>query len=172
MPVTYEMEQFFTMQSKLDNRILEKNPSAVNERRTLFILNAFRIELGEFLNEHRHFKFWSADRAIRFEPMKEECADVFHFLLSLGILNKFAGQFRHRSLNEFAPHRKAKPSKVQLYEYSATLFENMFRYKSDYEQALKDFLNMAHHAGISVDDLAQGYLDKNKENHRRAAGDY
>lgn len=46
---------------------------------------ALMTELGELFNEMQNFKYWKKNKDIKAENIKEEFADVLHFVMSLAI---------------------------------------------------------------------------------------
>jgi dimeric dUTPase (all-alpha-NTP-PPase superfamily) len=71
-------------QRELDNFVLETkgltiSPSSLYTKRVV----AFFVELGEFTNELRSFKFWSNKKPSPKEVLLEEYVDALHFLLSI-----------------------------------------------------------------------------------------
>ncbi|WP_233485571.1 dUTPase [Spiroplasma sp. ChiS] len=70
-------------QKKLDEHILTKfklNDDETFEKRIL----AFLVELAEFINEQRDFKYWSVKPASTKDVLLEEYIDGIHFLISIG----------------------------------------------------------------------------------------
>ena len=167
-----EMDQFYTMQKELDDHILQNHPASKSEPIDVYLLSAFRVELAEFLNEHRHFKFWSKRRTCQDrQRMIEEATDAFHFLLSIGLKKRFNVHMKHKRLCDLW-HDKGKPDPKRVYQYANFLFENMMRYRSDYQQACTHFMSMCYHAGITDQELADAYMLKNQVNHERQKAGY
>lgn len=70
-------------QKKLDHHILKKfklDDEQTLDKRIL----AFLIELAEFINEQRDFKYWSVKTASEQDILLEEYIDGIHFLISIG----------------------------------------------------------------------------------------
>ena len=167
-----EMDQFYTLQKELDDHIFRNHPKVQTEPIDMYLLSAFRIELAEFLNEHRHFKFWSNRRTCKDRQlMIEEATDAFHFLLSLGLKKRFNSHMKHKQLRELSQY-KGKRDPKRVYQYANYLFENMIRYRTDYQKACSDFMAMCYHAGITDQELADAYMKKNQVNHERQKEGY
>ena len=74
----------FALQKQLDEEIAASHQvdyESTFSRRILALL----VELGEFANETRCFKYWSYKGPSPKETILDEYADGLHFLLSLGI---------------------------------------------------------------------------------------
>jgi len=91
-------KELFNMQEVLDNKIHADKGLTREETFHKRIL-ALLVEVGEMMNEHRSFKYWSEDQEPRtnvkaniesVNPIKsknlllEEYVDCIHFLLSIG----------------------------------------------------------------------------------------
>lgn len=77
-------------QIKLDDYIsksknIDQNTEDIFKKKVV----AYFVELGEFINEERSFKFWSNKPSSEKEVMLEEYIDGLHFLLSLSISCEF-----------------------------------------------------------------------------------
>lgn len=59
------LERLFNMQKLLDDRIEENHPTGVWEDRAKKRHVALIVELGEMMNEHKGFKFWSTNQKPR-----------------------------------------------------------------------------------------------------------
>lgn len=74
----------FPLQKELDEDIHARHNESYSstwEKRVLALL----VELGEFANETRSFKFWSLKGPSPKDVILEEYADGLHFFLSLGV---------------------------------------------------------------------------------------
>jgi dimeric dUTPase (all-alpha-NTP-PPase superfamily) len=73
-------------QKVLDERImtefdLDPNNQAMHRKKMV----AFFVELGEFINEERSFKYWSRKKTNNRHKVIEEYIDGLHFILSIGL---------------------------------------------------------------------------------------
>lgn len=78
------LKEMFEAQAKLDATIHENhnvNYEVTHDRRILALL----VEIGEFANTTRCFKYWSNKGMEEKETVLDEYADGMHFFLSLGI---------------------------------------------------------------------------------------
>jgi len=79
-----ELTDLYNKQSELDAEIAKNhniNYESTRNKRTLALL----VELGEFANTTRTFKFWSNKGMEEKAIVLDEFADGLHFLLSLGL---------------------------------------------------------------------------------------
>ena len=74
--------ELFKMQYQLDKTINDKHNTTYETTLTKRIM-AFMVELGEFANETRCFKYWSVKPSSEKEVVLEEYIDGIHFILSL-----------------------------------------------------------------------------------------
>jgi len=72
------------LQKDLDEVINKNHPIGINEDRTANKITALVVELAEFANEARFFKYWSEDAEPRSATL-EEFVDSVHFFLSVAI---------------------------------------------------------------------------------------
>ncbi|KQB91906.1 dUTPase [Geobacillus sp. PA-3] len=59
------LQKLFDMQRKLDEHIEREHPRKPDEDRLAKKILALMVELGELVNEHRGFKYWSHDQEPR-----------------------------------------------------------------------------------------------------------
>lgn len=79
-----DLTELFKAQSQLDQTIAQNHNvtyESTRLRRTLSLL----VELGEFANSTRCFKYWSNKGSEPLDRVLDEYADALHFFLSLGI---------------------------------------------------------------------------------------
>ena len=77
------LKVIFEKQIKLDetlhNNVINPNEKNLREKEIIALL----VELGEFANEVKLFKYWKKHKEINQTKMLEEFADGIHFLTSL-----------------------------------------------------------------------------------------
>jgi dimeric dUTPase (all-alpha-NTP-PPase superfamily) len=173
------------MQDKLDQKVTEKfniTEDTVNKR-----IIAFKVEFGEFLNEHKFFKFWKEKREpnrytleikpttgdplqnFTFknydkDPLLEEYVDGIHFLLSIG---------NHRKYIKYIHAFHAMECDTENLEHLALLiFNNPINSSGKWLECFHHYLYFGHLVGISAEDIEQAYMLKNKINHDRQANGY
>lgn len=80
--LTQMLNKLKVKQAKLDSFIFKKHDT--NHRQTFRLrIISFLVELNEFYNEERSFKFWSNRPASNLEVLLDEYIDALHFLLSV-----------------------------------------------------------------------------------------
>ena len=79
-----DLTDLYIKQKELDLEIAKNHNINYENTRNKRVL-ALLVELGEFANTTRTFKFWSNKGPEAKEVMLDEFADGLHFLLSLGI---------------------------------------------------------------------------------------
>ncbi len=155
----------YALQAELDAEI-EKNHQVTYEssfeRRVLALL----VELGEFANETRCFKYWSFKPSSPKEVVLDEYADGMHFLLSLGI-----------ALGEKDIVYSPKISSKDLTSAILKVYADAIALKDDYnkeayEKALFDYLDIIPLLGYSCLDAKDAYLKKMEVNHKRQETKY
>ncbi len=162
MSEVFSLDLLFAKQSELDKRIhADKNvdySSTLVERKL-----ALLVELGEFANATRSFKFWSIKASESKERLLDEYADVLHFLLSLGLAKNFRV--------EKAPKIKALSTLIfDVYQkFEAFLISESL---PDYKSAFASFLAISKVTNFSESDIISAYLQKNAENFKRQDNNY
>jgi hypothetical protein len=96
------LDELFSLQKGLDEEIHQKHHVDLRETHYKRIL-ALLVELGEFANETRCFKFWSLKPASEKGVILDEYADGMHFFLSLGI---------PLGVEKYAPHVRQRRSRI------------------------------------------------------------
>lgn len=152
-------------QSQLDERIFELHdtdrPTTMQSR-----LLALLVELGEFANETRCFKFWSVKGPSEKEVLAEEFGDGLHFFLSLGIDLDDDGSDVEAILVEGSGTDRF------LALYDAIVVFGRKANLDTYREAFGLFFGLANSFGLSEDDIREYYLKKNKKNHVRQDQNY
>ncbi|HMM00701.1 MAG TPA: dUTP diphosphatase [Bacilli bacterium] len=166
MSEVFALNLLFSKQSELDRRIhADKNVDYASTlvKRKLALL----VELGEFANATRTFKFWSTKTGESKERLLDEYADVLHFLLSLGL----AKNLKVEQI-EFLEPRTNVLSTLILDVYQK--FETFFIKESlaEYKAAFASFLTISKAINFSESDIIDAYLKKNAENFKRQDNNY
>jgi dimeric dUTPase (all-alpha-NTP-PPase superfamily) len=140
---------------------------------------AFKVEFGEFLNEHKFFKYWKVGKTphtsapywdeklnqISYKnPMLEEFVDGIAFLLALGIERKWDRFIR--ALEVVGLESKT------LSTLSIDIFHNPLSSCGHWMQCMLDMLQFASLVGLSIQDIEDGYQDKYEINIRRQKEGY
>lgn len=161
MEIGIQLDELYPLQAELDQEIHEKHgvdyPSTF-ERRVLALL----VEVGEFANETRCFKFWSLKGPSPKEKILDEYADGMHFFLSLGY---YLG---YRAWTHYYKEPKNKDLSHHLLEVYGEI--SKFRLRptfKQYEKAFGLYLDILPLLGISGKEAKEAYRQKLGENHVR-----
>jgi dimeric dUTPase (all-alpha-NTP-PPase superfamily) len=125
---------------------------------------ALFVEAGEMINELGHiWKYWKKNHNTNWDNIKEELADVLHFILEKGVeldveplhrhIVKFTDPIEH--INEFV---RAIP----------TTGDGYFNWWT----TMATFRGLVDHLGIEWDDMVSAYWDKNMINRQRQERGY
>lgn len=157
------------LQAKLDNkiattRLLQDNQEILNAK---FL--ALMIEIAEFANEQRCFKYWSSKPASEKKILLEEYIDGFHFIISIANNCHLASKIIDLKIN------------LQSYQNLTLAFLDLFATTLKLQQE-KDLLTIqkwfniyytiAQKCDFTNDDIFNAYLAKNKINHLRQEQNY
>ncbi|WP_342252164.1 dUTP diphosphatase [Spiroplasma endosymbiont of Amphibalanus improvisus] len=161
------LEQIKNKQANLDNFIFEKSNTSREEtvqKRQL----AFIIELSEFINEQRDFKYWSKKPTSDKDILLEEYVDGLHFLIS--IANDIEGL--DFSEFKFIPIKWVSLTKLYLDCYNKFMFFTKNVRISHYFILLNSFLNIGYNLKFDEDIIIKHYERKNKINFQRQENNY
>jgi len=159
------LDELFLLQKGLDEEIHQKHNvdyESTHYKRILALL----VELGEFANETRCFKFWSVKPASEKAVILDEYADGMHFFLSLGIplgVEKYTHKFVKED-NELT---------LQILKTYALVSDLLSNYdEKHYALAFSSFLNLLPLLGYSGDDAIGAYKKKLAVNYQRQQQHY
>ena len=164
MTFKYNLNKIWEMQKALDNAILENNK--LNYSNTFINRSlAFIIELAEFSNETREFKYWSKRPASEKDILLEEYIDGIHFIVSQGIY------FECKKEYELT---KSTLSIVELTIETFRLSSMIVKEptKELVENIINLYLQIGIYYGFSNDDIMTHYIKKNKINYQRIKDNY
>ena len=155
----------YKMQLSLDQSINAKHnttyESTINKR-----ILAFIVELGEFANETRCFKYWSLKGPSEKEVILEEYIDGIHFILSIGLALNFDINY------EFNPIGSDDLTTQLLKTYELATKLNNSLSNSDYIDLFNNFLGLAKILNFEYSDLENAYFKKNQINYSRQENNY
>jgi dimeric dUTPase (all-alpha-NTP-PPase superfamily) len=166
----------FKMQKELDDFIEKKisYSGTIDEN-----INALFVELGEFLNEVKAFKYWST-KSMDKEKAYEEFVDGLHFLLSLG--NKMWVGVSFDNLNNRISKMKVveldltdEVDRSSFVRSSNSLIKNSAYLNGtleDYENYFYSFVRLGFLIGMDIGDLVSEYKKKNLINYQRQRDGY
>ena len=111
------LTKLFEIQSVLDERIVKEHGLQGVDLVDKKII-ALKVELSEFANETRAFKFWSKKEPSPKEITLEEYVDALHFFLSLGL---------SRGWNKFITEINVPPFKgLRVVDHIYSLLQNQY----------------------------------------------
>ncbi len=134
-------------------------------------LVSFIVELCEFINEDRGFKFWSHKKASARKVLLEEYADALHFIISLGLDLEF--DFKQVNIMQFKKHQQLdKWEQFLMLVHDFSLFTRDYK-QSIYQNLLEHFLTFGYEQmQFTGDEIEHAYLAKAEINHQRQKEHY
>ena len=160
-----ELTPLFALQAELDAEIAASHHvdyESTFSRRVLALL----VELGEFANETRCFKYWSYKEPSPKETILDEYADGLHFLLSLGI-PLGVSEYKHYF---HVVEKDLSKAIVKVYEDVSALHEDYT--VENYAKAFRDYLNIIPLFDYSSEEVIAAYVKKMGVNHKRQKDHY
>ena len=130
------------------------------------VQTAYRVELGELLQEWKQFKYWKMNKGeIYRDKMLEEWADCMHFALSLELQEiERDGYYKHVENTIVKDVIEIFCEKKDIYILIRRCFELGLTLESTIALGLK--------LGYTLEELEQAYWRKNKINWERIEGGY
>ena len=165
MTVEIDLTSLIKEQFQLDTAIQNNHNvtySDTYEERKLALL----VELGEFANTTRCFKFWSNKGPDIKERVLDEAADCLHFYLSLMICDN-DGEIEGNWKKSF----ELIDGKVGNKKLT-NLFRKVIEIESENLSSFKEFLNIIYGLGYRWSDLEDAYYKKLKVNYDRQDNNY
>lgn len=177
-----DIVQLAKKQHALDKFIRDKND--LGESNLHILVNAYFVEISEFLNEVRAFKNWSK-KGLTTETAYEEYIDGLHFLLSIAndrwdlYENVAIGEQFQREidyyyktfLNKKYIYDENNPKSIERFiEYSLRLYSYNLICESDLSAFIGYFnlyLTIAYSLGMTPEQIATEYAYKHEINYAR-----
>lgn len=150
------LKNMFKIQNTVDQKIRATQKIADDVNTTDLKIIAFKVEFGEFLNEHKFFKYWKVDRTPRFGLLIEEFADCVAFMLALALERKW-NKFIH-ALDVVDVETKTMAAR------SIDIFNNPLDSAGKWLLCMVDLLELAKMMGISEEEIETAYLKKSEIN--------
>lgn len=163
----YNFTKLADNQKKLDKTILDNVSDGISENEYWSKrIIAFLIELNEFSNEVKFFKYWKKNKNIDNKKVREELVDCLHFLFSIG--NTINYKKWEIEIND------VKESIDELYfEITKhTLKLNNSKKSKDFNNVFNYFMKYANKLNFSNEQLQEEYKLKNKINFERQENNY
>ena len=159
------LTDLYKKQRELDEEIAVNHGvsySSTRNKRTLALL----VELGEFANATRTFKYWSNKASESKERVLDEFADGLHFLLSLGIDQGFEVD----SIEVFDDGNSLTDNLLRTYELTSIFYSDQTR--TNYLKMFYSYLTALFKLGFTWEEARNAYYLKLEENHNRQATNY
>ena len=160
-----DLKDLFVLQKELDLEIQNNHHITYENTRNKRIL-ALLVELGEFANTTRTFKFWSNKGAEEKAIMLDEFADGLHFLLSLGIDKGYIVE----SIEVEDDDKSLTDNLLATYELVSKY--NLEQSEDNYLAMFKSYLKALFKIGYDFKEAKEAYYIKLKENHHRQETNY
>ena len=152
------IKKMLEAQKELDAALFQKG--GLKEYPIEQIKTAYRVELGEALQEWKSFKYWKKNKGIiDINKLLEELSDCLHFALSL------ENEIKNYNYKEVTEEEFKYCDKYDLYEVIDRCF-------TIYGSALCDTIALGLKLGFTLDQLEKAYYKKNKINWDRVANNY
>ena len=159
-----DIKKMLEAQKELDKANIEKG--GLTEYPLDMAQTAYRVELGELLQEWKQFKYWKINKGeIDRDKMLEEWADCLHFALSLFIQEAIEEEWKKNIYVEVIEEDISKYcSYLETYEIIERCFNLYF--------VLENTLALGLKLGYTLEELEKAYWKKNKINWERIEGGY
>ncbi len=160
----YNFKHLVEKQKKLDESI--KNKIKIDdEYYWKYRVIALNIELNEFSNEIRFFKYWSKKEMSKKEIVIDELIDCLHFSFSLGITINF---------KKWNIEINKKRNIEEIYfDISKNILDLNKQKKSDiFEKILFNLVEFIFYLDYDMNDINLAYDKKNKINYERQKNNY
>ena len=159
------LKEMYEKQLELDNEIASNHHISYEETKDKRLL-ALLVELGEFANATRTFKFWSFKPSESKERVLDEFADGLHFLLSLGL----AYHFELDSIEVENDQKDLTSAILNSYHYINEFYNERSFVK--YAKMFESYLKILAMLGYEWQDAYDAYFLKLEENHHRQSTNY
>lgn len=160
-----DLSKLYIKQAELDKRIAENHNisyATTRKRRTLALL----VEIGEFANATRCFKYWSNKSSEPLDIVLDEYVDGLHFFLSLGIdINVSKKAYNHTK------HAENLTEQILEVYRLTTIFLKKQDEKS-YIKAFQAFINITTLLKVRWSTIEKAYYKKLGENYSRQDNNY
>lgn len=160
-----DLTDLYKKQRELDEEIALNHQvtyQSTRNKRTLALL----VELGEFANATRTFKYWSNKGPESKERVLDEFADGLHFALSLGIDQGYEVD----SVEVLDDDKNLTDTLLRTYELTSIFYSSQTQ--SNYLLLLISYLRCLFKLGFSWQEAKDAYYIKLKENHVRQETNY
>lgn len=160
-----DLSQVWESQKSLDFIIQQKHNISINEEIINKQVIALIVEIAEFANEIKTFKYWKKDQTRNEAKVLEEYADVLHFFISLAIKNNIDPFFEIGTYEGDINNNLLKILK-NVVKFEETKNANFLM------AGFISFLEISQWLNYSIDTMIDSYYQKLKINFDRVASNY
>ena len=160
-----DLSSLYAKQAELDARIAENHHvsyATTRERRILALL----VEIGEFANATRCFKYWSNKPSEAQDIVLDEYVDGLHFFLSLGIDIKTT----KKTYNHTKHADNLTKQILETYRLASIFYKKQD--EKSYIKAFQAFLNIPVLLKVRWSTVEKAYYKKLGENYHRQDTNY
>ena len=160
-----DLTNLYQKQAELDARIAENHNvsyETTRERRILALL----VEIGEFANVTRCFKYWSNKPSEAQDIVLDEYVDGLHFFLSLGIDIKTS----KKTYNHTKHADNLTKQILETYRLATLFYKNQD--EKSYIKAFQAFINITVLLKVRWSVVEKAYYKKLGENYHRQDTNY
>ena len=160
-----DLSNLYQKQAELDQRIADNHNvsyKTTRPRRTLALL----VEIGEFANATRCFKYWSNKSSEPQDIVLDEYVDGLHFFLSLGIDIDVS----RKTYNHTKHADNLTEQVLKVYELVAQFYKKQD--EKSYIKAFQAFINITPLLKVRWSTIERAYFKKLGENYNRQDNNY
>ena len=160
-----DLTNLYQKQAELDKRIADNHHvsyETTRERRILALL----VEIGEFANATRCFKYWSNKPSEAQDIVLDEYVDGLHFFLSLGIDIKTS----KKTYNHTKHADNLTKQILETYRLATLFYKNQD--EKSYIKAFQAFINITVLLKVRWSTIEKAYYKKLGENYHRQDTNY
>lgn len=159
------LQDLYEKQAELDETVHKNHGESYKTTKDKRML-ALLVEIGEFANATRCFKFWSIKPSESKERILDEFADGLHFFLSLGIC--INSTFKEYEIAE--PSLDLTHQIIKTYTCIGKFVEDQS--DANFKSAFGSFLDIIPLIDSNPDEIKDAYYKKLGENFHRQATNY
>lgn len=160
-----DLSKLYIKQGELDQRIADNHHvtyASTRERRILALL----VEIGEFANATRCFKYWSNKKSEPQDIVLDEYVDGLHFFLSLGIdINVSKKKYNYTKKAD-----NLTKQVLETYRLASIFYKNQD--EKSYIKAFQAFINIVPLLKVRWTTIEKAYYKKLGENYTRQDNNY
>ena len=160
-----DLTPLYVKQAELDQRIADNHHvsyETTRERRILALL----VEIGEFANATKCFKYWSNKPSEAQDIVLDEYVDGLHFFLSLGIDIKVS----KKTYNHTKHADNLTKQVLEVYRLASLFYKNQD--EKSYVKAFQAFINITCLLKVRWSTIEKAYYKKLGENYHRQDTNY